>query len=99
MCVLYVRCRSKVTPRTLWCVDMRSAVLFIYRSRLFLYYARSGVNRVQAVLSGFSVRLFCFVQGKNIYVGMVVCICWLHSCLCVCRCDGDVVCVGHDLNW
>ena len=29
---------------------------------------------------------------------------WLHvflcgTCACVCRCDGDVICVGHDLNW
>ena len=42
---------------------MGSAVLFIWRSRLLLYYAGSGVNRVQVVLSGFSVRLFCFVQA------------------------------------
>ena len=42
------------------------------------------LNRVQVVLSGFSVRLFCFVQAN---VGMVVC-----------RCEGDVICVGHDLN-
>ena len=41
---------------------MGSAVLFIFRSRLLLYSAGSGVNRVQVVLSGFSVRLFCFVQ-------------------------------------
>ena len=54
------------------------------------------MNRVQVVLSGFSMRLFCFVQTET--VGMVVCISWLHSCLCVCGCDGDVVCVGHDLN-
>ena len=40
------------------------------------------MNRVQVVLSGFNVRLFCFDQTK-IYVGMVVCISWLHSCLCV----------------
>ena len=39
------------------------------------------MNRVQVVLSGFSNRLFCFVQAKN--VGMVVCISWLHSYLCV----------------
>ena len=45
---------------------MRSAVLFICRSRLLLYYAGSGVNRVQVVLSGFSVRLFCFVQAKTL---------------------------------
>ena len=82
MCVLYVSFGSKVRPRTFGCVSMCSAVLFIFRSRLLLYSAGSGVNRVQVVLSGFSVRLFCFVQAK-LYVGMVVCISWLHSCLCV----------------
>ena len=64
MCVLYVSFRSKVRPRTFGCVSMGSAVLFILRSRLLLYSAGSGVNRVQVVLSGFSVRLFCFVQAK-----------------------------------
>ena len=44
--------------------------------------AGSGLNRVQVVWSGFSVRLYCFVHEK-IYVGMVVCISWLQSCLCV----------------
>ena len=43
-----------------------SAVLFILRSRLLLYSAGSGVNRVQVVLAGFSVRLFCFVQAKTV---------------------------------
>ena len=46
------------------CVVMGSAVLFILRSRLLLYSAGSGVNRVQVVLFGFSVRLFCFVHAK-----------------------------------
>ena len=45
---------------------MRSAVLFMLRSRLLLYSAGSGVNRVQVVVSGFSVRLFCFVQAKTL---------------------------------
>ena len=59
------------------------AVLCILRSRLLLYSAGGfGVNRVQGVLSAFTVRLFCFVQAK-LFVGMVVCISWLHSCLCV----------------
>ena len=44
---------------------MGSALLFIVRSRLLVYSAGSGVNRVQVVLSGFSKRLFCFVPGKN----------------------------------
>ena len=70
-------------------------MLFILRSRLLLYYAGSGVNIVQVVLSGFSVRLCC--PGKNI---MLV---WLYVFLgctraCVCRCDGDVIYVGHDMN-
>ena len=37
-----------------------------FRSRLLLYSAGSGVNKVQIVLSGFSVRLFCFVQAKTL---------------------------------
>ena len=82
MCVLYVSYVYKERPRTFGCVAMGSTVLFILRSRLLLYSAGSGVNRVQVDLSGFSVRLFCFVQAK-MYVGMVVCISWLHSCLCV----------------
>ena len=31
-----------------------------------VYSAGSGVNRVQVVLSGFSKRLFCFVQAKTL---------------------------------
>ena len=72
MCVLYVSAGPKVRPRTFWCVAMHSAVLLIFRSRLLLYYAGSGVNRVQVVLSGFSVRLFCFVQAKTV--------CW-YGCM------------------
>ena len=41
--------------------------LFILRSRFLLYSAGSGVNKVQVVLSVFSVRLFCFVQAKTLY--------------------------------
>ena len=88
MCVLYVSFWSKVRPGTFGCVAMGSAVLFILRSRLLVYSAGSGVNRVQVVLSGFSVRLLCFVQAKS------VC---RHDCMyffaallfvCVCICDG-----------
>ena len=87
MCVLYVSFGSKVRPRTFGCVSIGSAVLFILRSRLLLYSAGSEVNKVQAMLSGFSVRPLCFVQAKT-----------LCRYGCVCRCDGDVVYVGHDLN-
>ena len=81
-------------PRTFGCVAMRSAVLFILMSRLLLYSVGSGVNRVQVVLSGFSV--FCFVQATTL--------CRLYVFLgctraCVWRRYGDVICVGHDINW
>ena len=66
MCVLDVSFGSKVRPRTFGCVAMGSALLFIVRSRLLVYSAGSGVNRVQVVLSGFSKRLFCFVQAKTL---------------------------------
>ena len=65
MCVLYVSFGSKVRPRTFG-VAMGSALLFIVRSRLLVYSAGSGVNRVQVVLSGFSNGLFCFVQTKTL---------------------------------
>ena len=73
---------STVRPINFGCVAIGSAVLFILWSRLLLYSARSEVNRVQIVLSGFGVRLFCFVQGKTL-CRHGVCISWLHSCLCV----------------
>ena len=81
MCVLYVNFGPNVRPRTFGCVAMGSAVLFILRSRLLLYSAWPGVNRVQVVLSGFSVRLFCFVQAKT--VCMFGCI-YLLTALLVC---------------
>ena len=81
MCMLYVNFGSKVRPITFGCVAMGSAVLLILRSRLLVYSTGSGANRVQVVLCGFSVRLFCFVQTK-LYADMVVCIYWLYSYLC-----------------
>ena len=68
----------RVSPRTLGCVAMGSAMLCILWSRLLVYSTGSDVNRVQVVLSGFSMRLFCFVQAKH-YVGMAVYISWMHS--------------------
>ena len=52
------------------------------------------MNRVQVVLSGFSMILFCFVQIQ-LYVGMVVC---FVGCTRACVCGCDVVCVGHDIH-
>ena len=60
MCVPYVSFGSKVRHRTIGCVVMGSALLFI------VIVAGAGVNRVQVVLTGFSKRLFCFVQSKTL---------------------------------
>ena len=97
MCVLHVSFGSKVRHRTFGCVVMGRAMLFILRPRLLLYAAGFGVNRVQVVLPGFSVRLF-FLSRQKLYVGMVVCVFLGCTRDCVCRCDGDDICVGHDLN-
>ena len=82
MCVLDVSFGYKEIPRTFGCVVMGSIVLFSWSSRLLLYYAGSGVNRVQVVSSVFSVRLFCFVQVKNVCRHGCMYF-WLHSCLYV----------------
>ena len=62
--VLNVSFGSKVRARTFGCIAMGTELLFIVRSRLPVYSSGSDVNRVQVVLSGFSIRLFCFVQAK-----------------------------------
>ena len=61
---------------------MGSALLFIVRSRLHVYSAGSCVNRVKLVLSGFSKRVFCFVQTKTLcrygcvyFLGALVLVC------------------------
>ena len=69
MWVLYVSFGSKpkkVRPRTFGFVAMGSALLFIVRSRLLVYSAGSGMNRVKVVLSGFSKMLFWIVQVKTL---------------------------------
>ena len=94
MCVLYVSFWSKVIPRTFGCVAMGSALLFIVRSRLLVYSAGSGVNRVHVVLSGVSKRLYCFLQAKTLC--RYGCMYFLSALVVVCGCD--FVCIGHDLN-
>ena len=98
MCVLHVRFGSKVRPKNFRCVAMGSAVLFILRFRLLLYSAVSGVNRVQVILSEFSVRLFCFIQAKT--VCKYGCMYLLNALMLVCV---DVmamssISVAQDLN-
>ena len=97
MCVLYVSFGSKVRPRTFGCVALGSALLCIFRSRLLVYSAGSGVNRMQVVLSGFSLILFWVVQAKTLcrYICMYFVGC---TRACVFGSDGDVIRVGRDLN-
>ena len=56
---------SKIRPRSFGCIAMGSTLLCIFRSRWLVYSTGSGVNRVQVVLSGFSMILFCFVCHKH----------------------------------
>ena len=81
-CVLHVSYGSKVRHRTFGCVAMGSDLLFIVRSRLLVYSAGSGVNREQVVLSGFCMRLFCFVQAKTL--SRYGCMCFLAARVLVC---------------
>ena len=78
MCVLYVSFGFKVRPRTFGCIAMVSALLFIVRSRLLVYSARSGVNRVQVVW---------FCPGKIFRYG---CMYFLAALVLVCV-DGIVM--------
>ena len=68
---------SKMRPRTLGCVAMRSAVLFILGPNCS--YILQGL---QVVLSGFSVRLYCFVQAKTLC--MYGCMYFLAALVLVC---------------
>ena len=59
VCVMYASFGCKVKQRTVGYITR----LFNLRFRLLVYSAESGVNRVQIVLSGFNMRLLCFVQA------------------------------------
>ena len=62
MCVLYVSFGSKERPRPLGALPWVVQCCLLLGSRMLVYSAGFGVNRVQVVLSGFSMILFCFVQ-------------------------------------
>ena len=92
---------------------MGSALLFIVRSRLPLYSAGSGTEQSASCFVGMYVamgsavlfilrsRLLLYSAGSGLNrVQVVLWVCHLGCTLaCVCRCDGDVIIVGHDLNW
>ena len=80
MCMLYVNVGSKVRPRTFGCVAMGSALICIFRSRLLVYSAGSGMNTVHV----FFLDLVCacfFLSRQKLSVGMVVYISWQHLCV------------------
>ena len=62
---------------------MGSAVLFILRFRLLLYSTGAEVNRVQVVLTGFSVSLFCFVHKKTVCMYGYMCLLAALVLVCV----------------
>ena len=62
MCVLYVSFGSKVRPIIVGCVAMGSALLCIFRSRLLVYSAGSGVSFVC------TRACVCGCDGDVIYV-------------------------------
>ena len=78
MCVSFW---SKLRPRPFGCVAIGSTVLFILGPDCS-YILQGGVNRVLGVLSGFSVRLFCFVQAKTLC--MFGCMYFLATHVLVC---------------
>ena len=97
MCVLYVRFGSKVRTKTVGCVSMGSALLFILRYRLLVYSAWSGVNRVEVLLFGFCIRFFMFCPGKTL--SRYGCMYFLAALVLVyVDVMVMVICVGYDLN-
>ena len=58
MLLLYVSLRSRVSPRNLGLMFMRSVMLSICSSSCVLYSDGSGVKKVHVVLSGLRMRLF-----------------------------------------
>ena len=81
MCALYASFGSKVRPRTFGCVAMGSALLFIVWSRLLVYSAESGVNRVQVVCLDL-VRC-CFVLSRQKLYGRYGCMYFLAALVIV----------------
>ena len=80
MCVLYVSFGPKVRPRTFGCVVMDSALLLGQDCSYIL----QGLVLTECKLFCLDLVRGCFVLFmQKLYVGMVVCISWLHSYLCV----------------
>ena len=64
--MLYVSFWSKIRPKSFGCVAMGNVLLFIVSSRLLVYSAGSGVNRVQVLFCLDLVRGCFFCPGKSL---------------------------------
>ena len=93
MSVLYVSFGSMVSSRTFGCIVMGSAVLLIFRSKLLLYSAGSGVQ----VVFGFNVKLFV-VLSRQIFLCWYGCMYFLAALVLLCGYNSNLICIGHDLN-
>ena len=68
MCLLYVSLGSRVSPSIFGLMFMGSVMLSICSSSCVLYYAGSGVKRVNVVLFGLRMRLFVSVCAISLCV-------------------------------
>ena len=86
VCKFGVKCYSNI----FLVFFMNSDVLSICRCILMLYYAGSGVNNVQVVLSRLNIRLLSFVHVCNCcrYCCMYH---WLNFCWCVKMASLDIL--------
>ena len=75
MCVEYVSLGSRVSPSIFGFFTVGSRSLFIWRERVVLYCAGSGVKRVVVVLEVFSVSWLRCIQA---------CIWCRYGCTCAC---------------
>ena len=65
MYVLYVNSESKVRPRTFGCVAIGS-VVGVFMVQIVFIFHRVRSEYIASCLSGFSVRMLCFVQTKTL---------------------------------
>ena len=84
--LLYVNFGSNIRPRTFGCVAMDSAVLFILRSHIALIFRRVWSEESASCFVLDLVRYYYVFSRQKLYLGMVVCISWLNSCLYVWMC-------------
>ena len=91
MCVLYVSFGSNVRPRILGCVA-RGRVVYV-EVQIALIFRRVWSERGANCFDGIKCEIVMLCPEKN---GMYIFLVYTRAL--VCRCDGDIICVGHNLN-